>query len=50
LYRLIEFYNVVLVADNVLQLREVADFGELTFNSALNPPFCQDAVMPFFFS
>ena len=29
---------------NVLQLGEVADLEALTFNLALNPPFCQTAV------
>ena len=32
------------VATNVLQLGEVADLEALTFNLALNPPFCQTAV------
>jgi hypothetical protein len=30
----------------VLQLGEVAGFKALTFNLAVNPPFCQTAVMP----
>jgi hypothetical protein len=30
---------------NVLQLGEVAVFEALTFNLALNPPFCQTAVL-----
>jgi hypothetical protein len=29
---------------DVSQLGEVADFEALTFNLALNPPFCQTAV------